>query len=87
MFCCKKTKARLSILTLKLHYGSTQDFLSHVHTDKCNHFLNEVSSLNKLNASGYSGNEPKDLNQQLIAMASREFGFIGNNVNHEISKC
>ena len=66
----------LDILTLKLHYGSTQDFLSHVHTDKYNHFLNEVSSLNKLNASGYSGNEPKDLNQQLIAMASREFGFV-----------
>ena len=76
------TITRIDILTLKLHYGSTQDFLSHVHTDKYNRFLNEVPSLNKLNASGYSGNEPKDLKQQLIAMASRKF-----NVNLEISKC
>ena len=61
MFCCKKTKARLSILTLKLHYGSTQDFLSRVHTDRYNRFLNEVTFLSKLNASECSGNEPEDL--------------------------
>ena len=54
---------RLNNHTLKSHCESMQDFLSRVHTDKCTRSVNEASSLNKLNASGYLGNEPKDMKQ------------------------